>query len=98
MSLPCGRGSPRRTARWSRPRTSHSPFPRSGVAAREGARAPVASAPSCRRDAHGDGLRLDLHLEGLDLSAIAAVELVQDLAVELDVDLPRARDTDERGP
>ena len=49
------------------------------------------------RDADAEGAGLDLDLERLDLAAIAAVELVADLAVELDLDRLRLRGPDERG-
>ena len=50
----------------------------------------------CPRDADRHGLRLDPNLELLRLDAVAAVELVSHLAVELDVELAAARDADER--
>src|SRR6185436_13871602 len=53
---------------------------------------------SAARHAEIQRPRLDLHLERLDLLAVAAVELVEDLAVELDLDAARLRRADERRP
>ena len=49
------------------------------------------------RDAHSERARLDLDLEPLDLLALASVDLVEDLAVELDVDALGLRRLHERG-
>ena len=82
MSLPCGRDLhvARRAGLDPERRVLRSRVAEGGPRRSSGAGGEV---PSWRRDAHGDGLRLHLHLEGLDLAAIAAVELVQDLRSSL---------------
>ncbi len=72
---------------------------RAGVVARQvpGLLDERSGAHESRWDAHGYRILLDLDLQPLDLVSIAAVELVQNLAVELDVDPLCLRRLDEGG-
>src|SRR4051812_46622312 len=56
----------------------------------------VATMSPLLRYADRDRRGLDLDREGLDLLPIAAVDLVENLAVQLDLDLRRRRRLDER--